>query len=269
MNRSTIHKSLRLLGLEGQLFQDVWLDESTTFGKDWRKEAFAPLPMWNLESWSFRPTQGTEFEMELRNRLGNTWFQMMFEGNPFTLPVEYFGAELDTSEDGLFATLFRPSIYGDIHWKLDGFENLKWPTFLARELDVVTRQMPAWNLAELFFKNLMLGNRFFPNLEERAFCRELKIRLEHETDYVNWEPSQGKMLELILVSARSNSHLELLNTFLSCDALIPEVGDDDILDEKHDKKIYSDISKYILQSVDRGDAALEKFLYPTSNKNTV
>ena len=30
-------KSLRLLGLEGQLFQDVWLDESTTFGKDWRK----------------------------------------------------------------------------------------------------------------------------------------------------------------------------------------------------------------------------------------
>ena len=63
------------------------------------------------------------------------------------------------------------------------------------------------------------------------------------------------MLELILVSARSNSHLELLNTFLSCDALIPEVGDDDILDEKHDKKIYSDISKYILQSVDRGDAA--------------
>ena len=176
MNRSTIHKSLRLLGLEGQLFQDVWLDESTTFGKDWRKRSIdAPLPMWNLESWSFRPTQGTEFEMELRNRLGNTWFQMMFEGNPFTLPVEYFGAELDTSEDGLFATLFRPSIYGDIHWKLDGFENLKWPTFLARELDVVTRHMPPWNLAERFFKNLMLGNRFFPNLEERAFCRELKI----------------------------------------------------------------------------------------------
>ena len=99
---------------------------------------------------------------------------MMFEGNPFTLPVEYFGDELDTSEDGLFATLFRPSIYGDIHWKLDGFENLKWPTFLARELDVVTRQCHLES-SRTILKNLMLGNRFFPNLEERAFCRELKI----------------------------------------------------------------------------------------------
>ena len=78
------------------------------------------------------------------------------------------------------------------------------------------------------------------------------------------------MLELILVSARSNSHLELLNTFLSCDELIPEVGDDDILDEKHDKKIYSDISKYILNNVlTVAMLLLEKFLYPTSNKNTV
>ena len=256
MNRSIIHKSLKLLGLEGQLFQDVWLDESTTLGKNWRERAIhAPQPNLNSKSWSFRPTQGTEFEMELRNRLGNTWFLMMYEGNPFTLPVEFFGNELNKSEDGLFATLFRPSNYGDIQQKLYGFENLEWPTFLARELDVLTRHMPAWDLTQRFFKNLMLDNRFFPRLEEKAFCRELKNLLELQTDLVEWEPSQVEMLELILVCVQSNPHLDLLNTFLSCDELHPESDDFDIIDNERDNEIYSEITKHILHSVDRGDAA--------------
>ena len=55
MNRSTIHKSLRLLGLEGQLFQDVGLMNLQHLVKIGGKESLAPLPMWNLESWSFRP----------------------------------------------------------------------------------------------------------------------------------------------------------------------------------------------------------------------
>ena len=72
---------------------------------------------------------------------------------------------------------------------------------------------------------------------------------------MNWELSQLKIFELILICSRSNSHLDLLDTFLSCDELIPEVGDDDILDVERDKGIYSEISKHILHSVNRGDAA--------------
>ena len=57
--------------------------------------------------------------------------------------------------------------------KLDGFENLEWPTFLARELDVLTWHMSPWDLTERFLKNLMLGHRFFPILEERKRFAEI------------------------------------------------------------------------------------------------
>lgn len=87
------------------------------------------------------------------------------------------------------------------------------------------------------------------------FCRDLKNLLQYETDHVSWELKHSELLELILICSRSNSRLDLLDTFLSCDELIPEVGDDDILDVERDKGIYSEISKHILNNVNRGDAA--------------
>lgn len=256
--KEMIERSLNLLGINHQIFEEFWFDEKAFYHKP-ASDDYLRRSEISIDDWRIKTSRGSEFEKELWARIGNSYFQSIIEYTPFALPVQLFGDLFeDRSTEGL---LFKFFSIGEIHARLHGIENdILWPKEFIEHVGILLKKnlhtersfnFSDNHLLEIYFGGIVKDRPFFTEKERRVFARRFKTSLlPRKGSFLALDFIGGEIdyIQLIRVCIQSNHDLALLELCMESYKVhrryLPL-----------DDRASIDISQIFLSTIDRKDSA--------------
>ncbi len=287
MNDSTVVKSLKLLGMYRQIFDEITIDtivderywivsDSTVFThEEETQDEWPKSTLTRLAEWSIKPCKGSKFEQELSLRIGNSFFQKldnmdkqnMFGEHTIRLPVILFGDVFDDKSDkGILAKFFQMRKRKNII----GIEKISWPKYLARQpkslfdIHVYKDETPGSHLKgkrnysiveliQVYLESKLNDYPLFSSRESRIFAKTLSDTIkQNEIMVVSRDLTKDKLFKFALASLESNPDIELLDNFIRN---INKTEQESYISFEHGPEVYSAISKFFISTVKRKESA--------------
>jgi len=250
MESRTIKKSLNLLGIYDQIFEDVKVNIN---GIDHSEGE----PKISVRDWSFKALGDTNFERELRRRIGNTYFHGILSNQSFPIPAALFGDELENRKAGRLLDCFFQigAKTTGIRAMITDPQNLDWPTYYSEDLSHLLGNYSIVELVNVYLSRIVSNRQPIVKSAVRQFARNLRVNWIDWVDQLPGNPwisnkTDSEWVELIFCCAKSNYDLSLLEAMIM--GSNEQVSNDLI---HTDKKACNEIGKLVFKNIDRGSSA--------------